>query len=115
MKILTLACTLLAISLSAEASACEKWKSEIAGVGASIGSYVVSYKKHDGTFNDTANKAIAKLHEIKDRAESIQSCANDSDKFEKHRLTLLKVINFSLPIMAAGKYLAPSVKDELKD
>jgi hypothetical protein len=116
MKITVLVFTFFVISIAADASAaCEKWKSEMASVGASIGSYIHAYTKRDGTFSDKANRAIDKLLEIQGRAKSIESCADSDNKYEKRRLNLLRVINISLPIMRAGKYLSPSVKDDLRE
>lgn len=107
--------------LSGNVIACEKWKSEIGSTVWNVGKYIKVYKKYtdnnisQSEFRSEANEAIEKLETVVSRTLSISSCTHPDNKYENRKESLSSTIDFALPIMKAGEFLAENVKEKLNN
>jgi hypothetical protein len=119
-KVIVLSCSVLVLPSSA--SACEKWKSEIASLAWDLGGYIKAFTKYSNGSGDVMHHQLAdksgevrgKILRIKSHVESTSSCDDPTGKYERRRNLLLNTMNTALPIIAGSKYLAPAIKDKLE-
>ena len=113
-------CLLLSFPSIILAFGCEKWKSEIAGLGCNLASYISTYAKYTqkeisySDFRSECDALCAKIKKIQSHAQEESSCSHSDGKYEKRRAVLLKTIDMALPTMTTGKYLAPAIKEALR-
>ncbi len=109
------------LAFSTNASACEKWKSEIASMAWQLGGYIKAFTKYSGgsgevmhhQLSDKSREIAVKMKKLQSYASSTASCEDMDGKYERRRNLLLNTIRTALPIVSNGKYLAPAIKDAL--